>query len=145
MPDVAAVRITNIVSVVRGTDTYKGVRSVDIIADKGVLAAILEEGDLYPTGSENLGTSGFPVTTRANFESDTAVMLTMMALGAGTDVITYKPAGGGANKAITIVNHEWRRQTTPLALGPVTSRFVTTSIEGQAYSADGTTLPISVA
>ena len=145
MPDVSTVRITNIVSVTQGTNTYKGVRSVDVIADAGQLAPILEEGDLYPTGLENLGMADFPVTTRCNFETDTDVMLQMIAEAVGSLVIVYKVAGGGANKTITISNHKFRRKTTPLALGASTGRFVTTSIEGVAYSADGDTLPIAVA
>lgn len=145
MADKAAVRITNIVSVTQGTNKYEGIRSVDVIADKGTLAAIFEEGNLYPTGAENMGTSDFPVTTRANFETDTAEMLNMLAEAVASLVVVYKVSGGGANKTITIVNHQFRRKTSPLAIGAITRRFAQTSIEGAAFSADGTALPISVA
>ena len=145
MPDVAAVRITNIVSVTQGSNTYKGVRSVDIITDKGTLAPIIEEGNLYATGLENLGLGDFPVTGRANYETDTDEVLAMLAEANASLVIVYKVAGGGANKTITIVNHEFRRKTSPLRLGSLSGQFVQVSVEGVAYSANSNTLPISVA
>lgn len=146
MADKTAVRITNIVSVTQGSNKYQGVRSVDVIADKGTLAAIFVEGDLYPTGAENMGTAEFPVTTRANFETDTGVALEMIAEPVAPLVVVYKQAGGGANKTLTIPNHQFRRQTTPLAIGALSGgRFAQVSVEGSAFSADGTTLPLSVA
>lgn len=142
----AAVRITNIVSVTQGINLIGGIRSVDVIADKGVLAAIFVEGNLYPTGVEQLGKGDdFPVKTRFNFETDGEAALAMLAENTGACAIVYKVAGGGANKTLTIANHFLISRTEPLALGPITGRFPVMTLAGAAYSADGTSLPLSYA
>ena len=140
MATVAAVRITNIVSVVQG-DTYIGVRSATISAEIGRLLPILQEGHLYPTGTENVGTPDFPVSTQLTFEQDGANMLALMAQAKGNLVITYKVAGGGSNKVLTIANHQFRSFGHSQNL----QDFGRPSINGVAHSADGSTLPLSYA
>lgn len=141
----AAVRITNIVSVTQGENIYAGIRSVDVIADKGVLAPILVEGNLYATGVELLGNGAFPVQTRFNFETDGEAALALLAEATASCVIVYKVAGGGSNKTLTIANHFLQRKTAPLSLGPVTGRFPQMAVQGAAFSGDGTALPLSFA
>lgn len=145
MADIAAKRITNIVSVTQGSNVYKGIRSVDVIADKGTLAAIFQEGDIYPTGVELLGNGNFPVQTRMNFETDGEAVLALLAEGTASLVVVYKVAGGGANVTMTIANHFLMNETTPLAITPITGRFAVVAVAGAAYSSDGTSLPISFA
>lgn len=139
MADVAAVRLTNIVSITQGSNKYIGVRSVTIAADKGNLLPILPEGVLYPTGAENVGMSDFPVRTNVEFEQDMANMIALQAEAVGSLVIVFKSAGGGGNKTVTIANHQFRGPSINQGL----QSFGRPSISGVAYSADGATLPIS--
>lgn len=141
MVEVAHVRVINIVSVAQGANTYKGVRSVSLSVNDGQYIAKLAEGMLYPTGMDNVGTPDFPVRTSITFEQSPDNVLDLLAEAAGSLVITVKVDGGGENQVITIVNHKFERPTTPFALQ---SPGVAT-ITGFAYSANGTTLPISVA
>src|SRR3989304_3754632 len=139
MAVVAAVRIVNIISVTQGTIVEEGVRSVTITADKGRLLPILKEADLYPTASENVGTADFPVTTQIAFEQSAVNMLALLAESVGTLVIIVKKAGGAGNVTITITGHQFRRLGVPQSL----QGFGRPTIDGVAYSANGTTLPIS--
>jgi len=139
MADVAAVRITNIVSVTQGTSKYIGVRSVTINADKGRLQAILVEGNLYASGVENLGMPDFPVSTQVTFEQDGGNCLALIGEAKASLVIVYKQAGGGANKTLTIVNHQFKNFSHPQSL----QDFGKPSVSGVAHSADGAALPIA--
>jgi len=141
MAEVAAVRIHNIVSITQGSNTYKGVRSVAIQADKGKLLPVLEEGKLYPSNAELVGTSEFPVTVSVVFESDGAAMLALLAEAKGTLAIVVKVAGGAPNKTISIVNFRFLRMSKSIQL----QDFSRPSVEGAAHSADGEAFPMSVA
>lgn len=143
MADIAAVRITNIVSVTQGTNVYKGIRSVTITADKGRLLPILAEGDLYPTDAENVGMPDFPVTTSMVFEQDDENMLDLLVEAKADLLIRKKVAGGATDKIITINNHQFRRMSKAQNL----QDFGRPSIEGVSHAnvLTGNTLPISVA
>ena len=141
MATVAAVRITNIVSVTQRTNTYKGVRSVTISADKGRLMPILEEGKLYASGTENVGKPDHPVTTSIVFEQDVVNMLALMAEASASLVIVCKKAAGAGNQTITIPNHQFSN----IGVSQNLQDFGRPSINGVAHSADGDTLPISAA
>lgn len=140
MATVAAKRLTNIVSITQG-DTYEGIRSVTIQTNKGRIAAILKEGNLYADGSELLGTPDFPVRTQVVFEQDAVNMLALLAQAEANLVIVLKTAGGGANQTITIANHQFESMSQAQSL----QDFGRPSISGVAHSADGSTLPISAA
>jgi hypothetical protein len=141
MADIAAVRLTNIKSVTQGSNKYIGVRSVTIRAEKGRLLPILPEGLKYPTGTENVGMPDHPVTTSIVFETDAGVMIAMLAEAVGSLVIVYAQSGGGADKTITIANHQFKGFSHSQNL----QDFGKPSIEGVAHSADGSALPISSA
>ena len=139
MADVAAVRLTNIVTVTQGSNVYKGVRSFSIQTDAGVLRPILEEGNQYVTGVENLGLSDFPVRTQMVFEQDAVNMIAALAEANASLVIVVKKAAGAGNETITIVNHQFKSISQPQSLQDVGRQ----AINGVAYSADGAALPIS--
>lgn len=141
MADQSAIRIHNIVSITQGANRYVGVRSVTIQADKGKLMPILEEGNLYASGAENVGLPQFPVTVQATFETDTERMLGLIAEAVGNLVIVVKQTGGGADKTITIENHQFRNFSKAQNL----QDYGRPSVKGEAFSSDGATLPITVA
>ncbi len=140
MAIVAATRIKNIVSVTQG-DTYKGIRGVNIAVNKGRLAPVLEEGNDYPTDSENMGTDDYPVRTDTILQSSDSAGLAMQAQAKASLVIVKKKEGGAGNETVTNVNHEFgdfRSSQRLQQRGEV-------ALSGVAHSADGTTLPISTA
>lgn len=139
MTTVAAVRITNIVSVSKNSNTYVGVRSVTVNAQIGMLKPILVEGQLYASGTENVGMPDFPVTTQIAFETDGANILALMNEAKGSLVVVYKSAGGGGNKTLTIVNHQVQSMGHAQSL----QDFGRPTVNGVAHSADGSTLPIA--
>lgn len=141
MATLAPERLTNIVSVTAGSDLIKGIRSVTIAINEGRQQAVLEEGKLYPGGRENLGTPEFPVVTGFNYEAGQHRTPTLVAMTSHTLVIVYKKEAGGANLTCTIVNHKF---TAPNARQGLQG-FGSFDIGGNAFSADGDTLPISYA
>jgi len=141
MADVSSIRLTNIVSVTQGANKYIGVRSVNINVSKGNLLPIDEEGYLYVQGAENVGTPEFPVTTQVVFEQDHGNMLDLVAESNGDLVVVFTQSGGGANKTLTISNHEFRDFGHPQNRRD----FGRPSVNGVAYSSDGSALPIAMA
>jgi hypothetical protein len=139
MAETAAVRLTNIVSVTHGTQTYKGVRSVNFNVDPGRYVPILEEGKLYPTGLENVGVPEFPVTGELVFEQSTTNLLVLQAAAAGSLVVVLSKAAGAGNETITITGCKFGRMGVSQSL----QDFGRPSISFVAYSAAGTALPIA--
>ena len=131
MAEKAALRLKNIVSVAHGSDTYKGVRSVNINVSKGTIKEILEEGEEFPSGAENVGMPQFPVTGSIVFETDDDTMLDLLTAASGSLVITKKAITGGTNKVVTILNVQFtqtsidpRSAPDRTASGPWPSRLV---------------------
>jgi hypothetical protein len=138
MAETAAVRIVNIVSVTHN-NTYEGVREVQYEANYGENLPILVEGKLYPSGLENVGTPGFPVSGRVVFEQDCVNMLLLLASATASLVIVAKKAAGAGNETITIANVTFTRLSMALNLQGIARP----SVEFVAYSADGTAFPVS--
>lgn len=140
MADVSEHRVTNIVSLEIGIDTYKGIREVSIQLPDVPDVPITNEGDTYPSSVERIGTMDFPVVFQFT-TVDMAQFIALRNLAASTVVITYKARSGTTNKKITISNCRFRNPSQRQGL----QQFGSTTIEGYAYSADGTTLPIAIA
>lgn len=141
MADVVAIRLKNIVSITQGSNKYEGIRSVTISGDKGSLVPILKEGDLYPTGSELVGTPNFPITTSVEFEQDVENIFALMAEAKGSLVIVYQAASGVGTKTVTIANHEFSNVNTNQGL----QGFGRPSANGVAHATagSGNALPIA--
>lgn len=139
MATVPAIRLADIVSVVFGSDTIKGVRSVNLTVAKGRMLPKLEEGNLYPTGVDNVGMPEVPVGVSIVFETELEAMIDLITANPQTLVVTYKALGGAANRIATISNAYFERtsyaQNNQDAGKP--------QVEGGAFSSDGTTLPLA--
>lgn len=136
----AKVKINNIVSVTHNSTAQPGIISAEININKGQHIPNLDEGVLYPTGVDNVGTAEFPVTGSLTLE-DMSTVVSLLAAAAATLVITGKAHGANANKIYTISNAFFTDDRASLQRqrdGQVTINFA-------AYAATGgTTLPIAV-
>lgn len=139
MATVNAIRIKNIVSFAHGSDTYKGIRSVQIQVNKGNVVPVLNEGLQYATSAENLGTDQFPVTGSVEFES-AAIMMTLLAAAKGTTVIVGKADGSNADQTFTISNNQFNQASQ----NQVLQQFGRLTLQFAAHSADGAALPLAI-
>lgn len=141
MATVVAIRLKNIVSITQGSNVYEGVRSVGITGDKGALTPILKEGDLYPTGSELVGTPNFPITTSVEFEQDVENIFALLAEAKASLVVVYQAASGVGTKTVTITNHEFSQNNFNQQL----QSFGRPGISGVAHATPGAgnALPIA--
>ncbi len=139
MAIVATRRIKNIVSTVFGANTIKGILTVNLNVMKGKVEPTMDEGMTFPTGSEILGGSEFPVTGSLVYENEPEALMDMLVAGVEDLVITFKPDGADDNRICTISNVQFTRTS----VSQNRNDFGKPQIEFVAFSTDGTSLPIA--
>ena len=138
MTTIAIQRIVNIRSFVLGDVTIKGIRSIDYTINPGKFKPTMEEGHLYPSGKENLGSEEFPVTGKVIFETSHANALTAQALATADATVTLKTEGGGGDLIRIFKNFTFGTTNGSQKL----QDFGQPSMDFFCYSDDGDTLPI---
>jgi hypothetical protein len=123
------------------TTAFKGILDAELDIDEGDFVPDFVEGDLYPTGKDNVGTPGrFPCTGAINME-DIAQFLTLLTGAVGTNIkIIGKQAGSAGNQLFTVLNPLFTSGSLSLSR----QRDARAALQLIAYSADGTVHPFSV-
>ena len=136
----AKIKIHNIKSFTKNSTSYPGIVSAEINVNKGRKVPDQNEGDLYPSGSDNVGTTEFPVTGTITLE-DMSQALTLLNSSAEDVVIVGVAHGSNSDQEFTISNAEFFTQGQQLQR----QEDGRTTLQYQAHSADGSALPLAIA
>jgi len=135
----AKIKINNIVRYEQNVTDRPGALSATINRDDGDYLMDLDEGVKYPTGADNVGTPGrFPCTWTLAMEN-IGMVSAMLTADPTTHYLVGNAHGSNNNRKWTISNGRFRS----LSLQASRQADAMATLEGFAYSADGSTHPLA--
>lgn len=135
----AKTKVNNIVRFEHGTTDRPGILSCNITHEEGDHLPDIDEGELYAKGADNIGTPGrFPCTFSVLMEN-LATFSALLTASAGSTIFVGNAHGSNTNEVFTIANALY----TSGQIVASRQADAQVSLNGIAYSSNGTTHPFS--
>jgi len=135
----AKVKVNNIVRFSHGGTDYKGITEGSMDTDEGDFVPDIDEGALYATAIDLVGTPGrFPSNPQFTLEN-IADFVSLLTASVGDAVLLGKAHGSNDNEQFTVANVLFRQGTLSLSR----QQDANIQVQGIAYSADGSAHPFS--
>lgn len=133
----AKIVVRNIVRETYGGQDYKGVQQVEFDVNQGTYVPNSNEGELHPTGADNVGTpDGFPVRLNVQHEDLATVLSRLTAADGAYKVVGQVPNGGGNNEVFDVANAAWQQAQVSFD-----RQSGQAQLQGIGFSADGSAMP----
>lgn len=133
------IKVINIVRETSAGQDYKGVEEVDLDVNEGEHTPNYNEGELYPTSADNVGTpDDFPVRINSTHEDIASVLSRLTAADGPYKVVGQAANGGGTNEVFDVAQAAWQQVSVQFDRSSAQAQF-----QGVGYSSDGLTHPFS--